>query len=429
MRTTKLAALVLLAGLAQPALALFWSIETVDHPSNAAVGQESSITLDSAGQPHIGYRDTIHESVKYARKNANGSWTIETVDSPGFAGAGVSLALDPSGGPHITYYSGSSITSTGDVRYASRQCFFIWCWWSKEAIATGVFSSSQAGNTALGFDASGNPNVSYFDHTAGQLKWARKLNGSWNIANVVAASGGSVSQTLDTDGFPHLAFSSSQSGTVSYVRIICVFILCGWNLNPVDSGVAGTLRLDVNGQPHLSYAQGANIRYAVGACPASDPCTWTTELVATAGQPLRPSLALDACTTPHIAFLRTRGVGVADLVYARRAGTWSVETADLDASSTVVVSITLDAGNNPHISYQGFTGQPLKHATGSVHALIPSRRLPDTAPKEATPQDTLRPLPRKSSELAPPIVAVGPAAACGRAATPGTPRSTDRTRG
>ncbi|HMH17639.1 MAG TPA: hypothetical protein VK572_05770 [Burkholderiales bacterium] len=414
MRKAKLAALLLLVAFAAPARALFWSIETVDHPSNAAVGQESSIILDSAGRPHIGYRDTINESVKYARKNANGTWTIEIVDSPGFAGTGVSLALDPSGAPHLTYYSGRSITSTGDVRYASRSCWFfgIFCSWSKETIAAGVFSTSQAGNTSLGFDASGNPNVSYFDHTARQLKWARKIGGSWSIANVVATSGGSVSQALDSDGFPHLVFSGS-SGTVNYVRIICVFILCGWNLNPVDSGLAGTLRLDANGQPHLSYAQGANIRYAVGACPASNPCTWTTELVGSAGQPLRPSLALDACTTPHIAFLRQRGTGVADLVYAKRAGAWNLETADLDASSTVVVSITLDAGNNPHISYQGFTGQPLKHASGSGHALTSSRRLPEAAPKAATSEDAPKPRPRKRSELAPPTMAAGPAAACG----------------
>jgi hypothetical protein len=427
MRKAKLVALVLLAALAQPARALIWSIETVDHPSNAAVGQESSIVLDSAGRPRIGYRDTIHESVKYARKNADGTWTIETVDSPGFAGAGVSLALDPSGAPHLSYYSGANITATGDVRYASRSCWFfgIFCSWSKETVAAGVFSTSQAGNTSLAFDASGNPNLTYFDHTARQLKWARKIGGSWSIANVVATSGGSVSQALDADGFPHLVFSSS-SGTVNYVRIICVFILCGWNLDPVDSGLAGTLRLDVNGQPHLSYAQGANIRYAVGACPASTACAWTTELVGSAGQPLRPSLALDTCTTPHIAFLRQRGTGVADLVYARRSGTWSQETVDLDASSTVVVSITLDAGNNPHISYQGFAGQPLKHASGSIHALAATRRLPDTAPKAAVPEDATKPRPRKRSELAPPAIA---AAACGGAPTPRTPRSADRTRG
>ena len=425
MRKTKLAALVLLAALAAPARALIWSIEIVDHPSNAAVGQESSITLDSAGRPHIGYRDTIHGSVKYARKNANGTWTIETVDSPGFAGAGVSLALDPSGAPHITYYSGTSITSTGDVRYASRSCWFfgLFCSWSRETIAAGVFSSFQAGNTSLGFDASGNPNVSYFDHTARQLKWARKIGGSWSIANVVATSGGSVSQALDADGFPHLVFSSS-GGTVNYVRIICVFILCGWNLDPVDSGLAGTLRLDVNGQPRLSYAQGANIRYAVGACPGSKPCTWTTELVGSAGQPLRPSLALDICTTPHIAFLRQRGTGIADLVYARRNATWSLETADLDASSTVIASIAVDAANNPHISYQGLTGQPLKHAFGSVHAQSSARRLPDTAPKAAVPNDGVKPRPSKRSELAPPVVA-----ACGAAPSPGLRRSADRTRG
>jgi len=417
----KLVALVLLAALAQPAQALVWSIEKVDHPSNSAPGLESSIALDSAGRPHIGYRDLIRSSVKYARKNADGTWTIETVENT--AGPGVSFALDPSGAPHLTYYAGRS--EPGDVRYASRSCWFfgLFCSWSRETIASGVFSSSRAGNTSLGFDASGNPNVSYFDHTAGQLKWARKIGGSWSIANVVAAPGGSVSQALDSDGFPHLAFSNSSVGTVNYVRIICVFILCGWNLDPVDSGTAGTLRLDVNGQPRLSYAQGANVRYAVGACPARDPCAWTTELVGTAGQPLRPTLALDACTTAHIAFLRQRGTGIADLVYARRNATWSLETADLDASSTVIASIAVDAANNPHISYQGLTGQPLKHAFGSVHAQNSARRLPDTAPKAAVPKDGVKPRPSKRSELAPPVVA-----ACGATPSPGLPRSADRTR-
>jgi hypothetical protein len=380
---TALVVLIVLA-LGQPASALVWRIETVDHPSNANVGDASSIALDSAGRPHIAYVDTIHSALKYARKKPDGTWQIETVDSPGFVAQGLSLALDASDGPHIAYYAGPGITSPANARYASRSCFFIWCSWNKETIATGVFSSSSAGNASLAFDPAGNPNVSYFDHTAGQLKWAEKVSGSWSSSNVVAARGGSASLALDADGFPHLAFSDSRVGTVNYVRVICIFILCGWNLEPVDPGTAGTLRLDAVGQPHLSYAQAETIKYAFGTCPASDPCAWAPrETVGVAGGiPRPPSLALDSCTVAHIAFARQRGVGVADLVYARRAGaaTWNLETADLDASSNVLVSITVDTGNNPHISYQGVTlpGRALKYATGGLRAPPAARKRPPT---------------------------------------------------
>jgi hypothetical protein len=406
------AAVLAILTLAVPASALFWTIEIVDHPSNAAVGDASSIVLDSAGRPHIAYRDNTHASVKYARKKANGTWSIETVDSPGFAGSGLSLALDAGGGPHITYYAASSITSTGSVRYASRSCFLIWCSWDKETIASGVFSSSAAGNTSLAFDAQGNPNVSYFDHTTHQLKWAEKTSGSWSSSNVVATAGGSASLALDPDGFPHLSFSDSAAGTVHYVRVMCFFILCGWNLDPIDSGIAGILRLDTVGQPHLTYAQRQNIRYASGACPVNDPCTWTTELVGVAGTAIArlPSLALDSCTTPHVAFLHERGPGIADLLYAKRAGTtWNVETVDLDASSSALVSITVDVGNNPHISYQGLTGQPLKYARGGLRPATAARRRPtEVKPAPEIPKLT----PRSRSEQAIPSAAVAHAGAC-----------------
>jgi hypothetical protein len=402
------AALIGLLVLARPALALFWTIEIVDHPTNAAVGDASSIALDSAGRPHIAYRDSIHNTVKYARKKPNGTWLIETVDSPGFAGSGLSLALDASDGPHITYYAAASVTSTGDARYASRQCFFIWCSWNKETIAAGVFSSFKAGNTSLAFDPQGNPNASYFDHTAGQLKWAERTSGSWSSTNVVATGGGAASLALDASGFPHLSFSDSAAGTVHYVRIICLFILCGFNLDPVDTGTAGILRLDATGQPHLSYAQRTNIRYAAGACPATTACTWTTELVGVAGgTPRPPSLALDSCTTPHIAFTHERGPGIADLNYARRGGTtWSVETVDVDASSNVLVSITTDVKNNPHISYQGLTGQPLKYARGGLQPPAARQR-----PTEVKPAPSIPPIAPRS-EQGPPLTTATAGSIC-----------------
>jgi hypothetical protein len=390
MRTASLTALVgfVVLALVQPASALVWTIETVDHPSNANVGDGSSIALDSAGRPHIAYRDSIHNLVKYARKKADGTWTIETVEIAGFVSSSVSLALDSAGVPHIVYYSGPGITNPAHLRHASRSCFVIWCSWDKETVRAGVFSPSSAGNTSATFDSQGILNVSYFDHTAGQLKWAKKTGGAWSIANVVATAGGAASLALDADNFPHLAVSDSRAGSVSYARVICVFILlCGWNLSPVDTDTAGTLRLDLSGQPHLSYAQRTTIRYASGTCPGNDPCTWALETVGVANADIQrpPTLALDPCSA-HIAFLRQRGPGVADLVYAKRVGTtWNVEVADLDASSTVIISLTLDNRYLPHISYQGTTGpgRALKYATAGFQSSAARRRPLETPPTPA----------------------------------------------
>ena len=67
-----------------------WSIETVD--SDEDVGWDSSIALDSSGNPHISYRDASNTALKYAVKSGDG-WIIETVDSAGKVGLDSSIAL------------------------------------------------------------------------------------------------------------------------------------------------------------------------------------------------------------------------------------------------------------------------------------------------------------------------------------------------
>lgn len=98
-----------------------WHLEVVDDWGN--VGQHSSLALDEAGHPHISYYDggyvnppvvEFRLDLKYARWDG-AAWHIETVDSDGDVGYYSSLALDSAGYPHIGYHD----TSHRDLKYAS----------------------------------------------------------------------------------------------------------------------------------------------------------------------------------------------------------------------------------------------------------------------------------------------------------------------
>jgi hypothetical protein len=73
---------------------------TVD--STPSVGHYTSLELDSQGNRHIAYIDNWNNKVKYAVWNGL-SWSIEIVDETWDIPSGVSLGLDASDKPHISY--------------------------------------------------------------------------------------------------------------------------------------------------------------------------------------------------------------------------------------------------------------------------------------------------------------------------------------
>jgi hypothetical protein len=82
-----------------------WYTQTVD--GSGQVGNHPSLALDSAGKPHISYRDIDHQDLKYARLDATG-WYSVTVDSSTTVCYFTSLDLDNQDRPHIVYNSDSS---------------------------------------------------------------------------------------------------------------------------------------------------------------------------------------------------------------------------------------------------------------------------------------------------------------------------------
>jgi len=99
-----------------------WTTVTVD--AEGDVGWWTSIAVDANGDPVISYRDGTNRDLKFAicdlsaSTNGNcdqpGDWSKVTVDAAGYVGYHSSMAVDANGDPMISYYDGTN----GDLKFA-----------------------------------------------------------------------------------------------------------------------------------------------------------------------------------------------------------------------------------------------------------------------------------------------------------------------
>jgi hypothetical protein len=149
------------------------SIETVD--TTGEVGLHTSVVLDASGNPVISYHDFTNGDRKVGDLKvahcddpdcAGGGESIETVDSTGNVGWFTSVVLDASGNPVISYYD----LSNGDLKVA--HCDDPDCAGGGESIETVDTTGNVGLYPSVVSDASGNPVISYYDATNGDLKVA-----------------------------------------------------------------------------------------------------------------------------------------------------------------------------------------------------------------------------------------------------------------
>jgi hypothetical protein len=147
-----------------------WHIQRVD--VIGSIGKFTSIALDSDGHPHISYYDegdfADHFDLKYAQYDGT-SWHLETVDSKGAVGEHTSLALDSSGYPHISYHDYTSVPGTSQLRYARYDGID----WRVEAVGVRVtYSDAESSVTSLALSSLGDAFIAY---TLGAMKIAHSL--------------------------------------------------------------------------------------------------------------------------------------------------------------------------------------------------------------------------------------------------------------
>ncbi len=226
------------------------------------VGQYPSLAVVN-GFPAIAYYDVTNLRLMYVRAtNANGTaWgTPVVVDDPAGAinvGQFNSLVV-VNGNPAISYYD----VTNGDLKYV-RAADANGTAWGTPAILDGTGVTGQFLSMAM---VAGNPAVSYYDTTNADLKYIRATDatGSTWGASVAVSTTGSTGQYTSLsviNGFPAISFYDVTNQDLQYVRATdATGTTWGAPLTLASTGNTGqfTSLTTVAGNPAISYQDVTN---------------------------------------------------------------------------------------------------------------------------------------------------------------------------
>jgi len=230
-----------------------WTKEVIDA---TRTNHMTSIAIDASGNPRISYY--LEETpeghyallLKYAYFDGK-TWYVQTLDHHITRGKFNSIAVDPSGNPHIAY----SDQGVGDLRYDH---FDGSTWESKVPDSRRKDNNYVGIGNSIALDTAGNPVIAYLDITRRTVKLARWTGKLWETEVVdqlvdVPSFADRVSLQIDSQNVPHVAFYDGGLGALKYAERDEK----GWHAEVVDNqgkvGLYPSLSLDRNNLPYISY--------------------------------------------------------------------------------------------------------------------------------------------------------------------------------
>ncbi len=257
-----------------------WYLQNID--KTHYVGEFVSMEIDSTNIPHASYYDATTANLIYATVNTAvtpNKWYTQTIDSSiNTVGWYTSLALNSTGQSHVSYYG----ENDGTLRLAYQTPFFAWTKLYYPVDSIGVLTGDGVGwYASVDIDDLGRPQISYFDATNQDLKYAY-WNAAWppsdtHETNWVIATIDSVGDVgrysslviNPLTGTRHICYYDLTNGNLKYAR--WENSVTGWEIAIVDGDVADgdgidegdvgpycSIDLNSAGQPAISYYDNTN---------------------------------------------------------------------------------------------------------------------------------------------------------------------------
>ena len=297
----------------------------------------------------------IYLLVLFAVTTASADWTwqIQSIDSIGNVGVYTALSFDTTGKPYISYYD----ISNDNLKLA----YWAGTQWNISVIDT---TGSVGQYSSLGINSLNQKSVSYYDASNGALKYAGylQLPWSWDI------------QTVDANGdvgqYSSLAFDVIGNPSITYYNATTADLKSAnwtgsvWYNETIDTtgnvGTYSSFLIDSANQKSAAYYDATNgaLKYA-GYLQL--PWSWdiqTVEASEDVGQ--YTSLAFDVLGNPSITYYNST---TDDLKSANWIGSiWYNETIDTTGDVGMYSSLVIDSANQKSVTYYDATNGALKYA-------------------------------------------------------------------
>jgi len=289
-----------------------------------------------------------HAQTPFVKEHADG------LPGNNAVGLHASMSLDKFGNPHISHQD----LTAGDLKYTRR----VGGTWTSEIVDAAGDANGEY--TSIALDSDARPHISYRNGTSGvwDLKYAHKAGAAWTIETVDIgnqSTGAYSSIAIDASGIPHICYQD-----LSFLALRHAWKTGGvWNTEIVDGGEFGnyaggycSLAIDGLGYLHVSHQDQTNFNLKYSRKLGN---FWTTETVDGGIDVIGTytSIAVDGVGLPRISY---KNETLDDLMYASRAlFSWNIETVDPDGAVGSYSSLELDGDGNPHIAYHDeIVGQP-----------------------------------------------------------------------
>jgi len=346
-----------------------WVAKIIDSAEYS--GKFSSIAIDGSDYVHISYDNVKHvvhcsehyfdTSLKYAT-NASGSWVIETVDfGDNRLGSYSSIALDKSGGVHISYWG----VHNGTLKYATNKSGF----WE---LSTVDYAADAGRYQSIGLDSMDNVYISYYDTTSHSysMKYATNISGIWEVSIIELLQDypGSYEQSsLAIDNYDNINISYINDDFLKYATNKSGV----WESFVIDNfGIHPSLAIDNNNNIHISYADMItdHIKYATNASGI-----WETFSLADCGiSGGNTSIDISDQDKIYISYKyskESKDVYKSDLKYLTNgSGSWQSIKIESIGDVGRYNSIGVDRVGSLHISYFDRTNEVIKYATNETVA-------------------------------------------------------------